>query len=54
MRTQRLRRTHSTNIDQEPKFKALMKDFNEKWDKLNFDKISEVVHLDDNKDFLYR
>ena len=50
----RLRRTQNAAVVQDPKYQKAKKKFDEKWSKLNLDNITEVMHLDEDNDYLYR
>ena len=50
----RLRKTNNVQIQQDPKFQKLKNEFDDKWKKLEFQKITEVMHLDHDNSFLYR
>ena len=49
-----LRRTQNTQVVEDPKYQKAKKKFDDKWHKLKLENITEVMHLDNEKEFLYR
>ena len=54
LRPRPLRRTNTAAMITDPRYIKLKKYMDDKWKEINFAKISEVMHLDNDNDYLYR